>query len=103
MNIFTVIAALATNMDKSRLGRNSRSTNDDTRDSDQMRNIGGIQITDGNVRCRGVQEKLVGWKSDVPLAGVDDPPGAVLECQLKLLRVNREVWTRDRDLRLPKE
>lgn len=50
-----------------------------------MRDVGCIQVTDGYVGCRGVQEKLVGWKSDVPLAGVDDPASAVLKCQLKLL------------------
>lgn len=87
MNIFTVVAILTTNVDKGRLGRDSRSANDDTRDSNQMRDVGGIQVTDGYVRCRGVQEKLVGWKSDVPLAGVDDAASAVLKCRLKLLRL----------------
>jgi hypothetical protein len=57
-----------------------------------MRNIGGIQVTDGNVRCRGVQEKLVGWKSDVSLAWVDDPPSTVLESSFKLLGSAGMAW-----------
>ena len=46
MNVFAVIATLATNVDRGRLGRNCRCTNYDARDSDKMRDIGGIKVTD---------------------------------------------------------
>lgn len=53
-----------------------------------MRDIRGVQVTDRDVRGRGVQKKLVGRKGDVPLTGVDDSASAVLKGQFKLCEVS---------------
>lgn len=58
-----------------------------------MRDIGGIQVTDRDVRCRGVQKKLVGRKGDVPLTGVDNSASAVLQGQFKLFGVSTDSFT----------
>lgn len=95
VNIFAVIAVLAADVDDSRLGRDSGRSNNNTWDSDQVRDIGGIQISNRDMGGRGVQKKLVGGKGDVPLAGVDDSSSAVLQRQFKLLwvsKVGRGEW-----------
>lgn len=85
MDIFAMVAVLAANVDSGRFGRDSGSSDHNTRDPDQVRDIGGIEIANGDVRCGRVQEKLVRGESDIPLAGVDDSSSAVLECRLELL------------------
>lgn len=49
MNIFAVPTVLALNMNGGRFGRDSGSSDHDTRDTDKVRNICCVQITDRDV------------------------------------------------------
>jgi hypothetical protein len=44
-----------------------------------MGNVGSIEITDGDVRCRGMEEQLVGGKCNVSLAWVNNSRSALLQ------------------------
>lgn len=50
VNIFAVVTILAANVDESCLGRDSGSADDDSRNSNQMRDIGRVEITNGDMR-----------------------------------------------------
>lgn len=74
-----MIAVLAANVDSGRLGRDRRRSNDNSGNTHKVRDIGCIQVADGDVRCRGVEKELVGGKRDVALAWVDNSLRALLQ------------------------
>ena len=50
-----VLAITALDAEKGRFGGESRGTNDDARYAHKMRNIGGIEVSDGNMRGSGME------------------------------------------------
>lgn len=83
-NVVAVVAALAANVNHCGLGGYRRSANDDTRNADEVRDVGGVEIADRNVRCRRVKEELMWGKGNVPLRGIDDSLGALFQGRLEL-------------------
>lgn len=54
-----MITILAPDVDHRSFGRDCRGADDDTGDTNQMGDVGGIQVTDRDMRCGRMQEQLV--------------------------------------------
>lgn len=49
-----------------------------------MRDVGGVEIANRDVCCRGVKEELMRRKGNVPLRGIDDSLCALFQGGLEL-------------------
>lgn len=79
-----MVTTLTPNVDSGSLGGDRRSSNHDSRDTDEVGNVCCVQIADGDVGCGGVEEELVRGKRDVSLGGIDDSLRALLQSGFEL-------------------
>jgi len=81
-----MVTVLAPDVDDCCFRRTSRGSDDDTGNTDKMRNVGGIEITDRDVCCGRVQEQLMRREDNVSLGREHNPLCALLEGSF-------ELWT----------
>jgi hypothetical protein len=50
-----------------------------------MRDVGGIEVTDGDVRGSGMKKELVLRQMEIPLMRIDYPPSARFQSRFELI------------------